>query len=162
MTRSEPATNAIDDPRNYVCQNYHDFLNRQPDPSGWDFWTNQITSCGTDAQCIEVRRINVSASFFLSIEFQQTGYLVERLYKIAYGDATGNSTFGGAHQLAVPVGALQRISGRHAKDRRRRDCPAAGLGTSPGEQQASFHPRVCAAFALYHGISDFADSGAVC
>ena len=100
---SEPATNAVDDPRTYVCQNYHDFLNRQPDPGGWDFWTNQITSCGSDAQCIEVRRINVSASFFLSIEFQQTGYLIERLYKTAYGDATGNSTFGGTHQLAVPT-----------------------------------------------------------
>jgi hypothetical protein len=100
---SEPATNAVDDPRTYVCQNYHDFLNRQPDPGGWDFWTNQITSCGTDAQCIEVRRINVSASFFLSIEFQQTGYLIERLYKTAYGDATGNSTFGGTHQMAVPT-----------------------------------------------------------
>ncbi|HWP53721.1 MAG TPA: Calx-beta domain-containing protein, partial [Pyrinomonadaceae bacterium] len=100
---SEPATNAVDDPRTYVCQNYHDFLNRQPDPAGWDFWTNQITSCGSDAQCIEVRRINVSASFFLSIEFQQTGYLIERLYKTAYGDATGSSTFGGTHQLAVPT-----------------------------------------------------------
>ena len=99
---TEPATNAVDDPRTYVCQNYHDFLNRQPDPAGWDFWTNQITSCGTDAQCIEVRRINVSASFFLSIEFQQTGYLIERLYKTAYGDASGNSTFGVTHQLAVP------------------------------------------------------------
>jgi hypothetical protein len=37
------------------------------------FWTNQITSCGSDAQCIEVKRINVSAAFFLSNEFQDTG-----------------------------------------------------------------------------------------
>ena len=50
-----------------------------------------------------MQRINVSASFFLSIEFQQTGYLVERFYKVAFGDAPGNSTFGGAHQLAVPI-----------------------------------------------------------
>jgi len=98
---TEPGTNAIDDPRNFVCQNYHDFLNRQPDMAGWDFWTNQITSCGSPDPL--VCRINVSASFFLSIEFQNTGYLVERSYKSAYGDATGNSTFGGAHQLAVPV-----------------------------------------------------------
>ena len=71
----------IDDARNFVRQHYHDFLNREPDHSGWDFWTNQITSCGSDVQCNEVRRIDVSASFFLSIEFQQTGYLVERFYK---------------------------------------------------------------------------------
>jgi outer membrane protein assembly factor BamB len=93
----------IDTPDFFVKQHYLDFLSRQPDQSGWDFWTNQITSCGSNAQCIEVRRVDVSASFFLSIEFQQTGYLVERFYKVAYGNATGSSTFGGAHQLPVPV-----------------------------------------------------------
>jgi Calx-beta domain len=96
----EPATNPIDDPRNFVCQNYHDFLNRQPDSGGWDFWTNQTTSCGSPDPL--VCRINVSASFFLSIEFQQTGYLVERSYKTAYGDRNGSSTFGGPHLLPVP------------------------------------------------------------
>jgi hypothetical protein len=95
--------NIIDDVSNFVRQHYHDFLNREPDQSGWDFWTNQITSCGNNAQCNEVRRIDVSVSFFLSIEFQQTGYLVERFYKVGYGDATGASTFGGSHQLAVPI-----------------------------------------------------------
>jgi hypothetical protein len=100
---ANPTSNVIDDARNYVCQNYHDFLNRQPDSSGWDFWTNEITSCGTNQQCIELKRINVSAAFFISIEFQNTGYLVERFYKTAYGDATGTSTFPGTHQLPVPV-----------------------------------------------------------
>src|SRR4029079_18185522 len=57
---SEPPTNVIDDPRIYVCQQYHDFLNRQPDQDGWNFWTNEITSCGNDAACIELKRINVS------------------------------------------------------------------------------------------------------
>ena len=87
----------------YVSIHYLDFLNRQPDQSGLDFWTNQITSCGSDPQCIEVKRINVSAAFYLSIEFQQTGYLVERLYKAAYGDTDSTSTLGGAHQLKVPI-----------------------------------------------------------
>jgi DNA/RNA endonuclease G (NUC1) len=105
----ESATNVIDDPRNFVCQHYHDFLNRHPDQAGWDFWTNQITSCGTDAQCIEVKRTNVSAAFYLSIEFQETGYLVERIYKAAYGDAVGSSTFDGTHQLSVPVVRLNEF-----------------------------------------------------
>jgi hypothetical protein len=100
---SEPSTNAIDDASNFVRQNYHDFLNREPDADGLAFWTNQITSCGSDQACIELRRINVSAAFFLSIEFQGTGYLVERLYKTSYGDVNGASTFGGAHQLLVPI-----------------------------------------------------------
>jgi CSLREA domain-containing protein len=98
--------NPIDDAQNFVRQHYHDFLNREPDASGLAFWTNQITSCGADQACIEIRRINVSAAFFLSIEFQQTGYLVERLYKASYGDVTGTSTFGinpQPHQLPVPI-----------------------------------------------------------
>jgi uncharacterized repeat protein (TIGR01451 family) len=96
-------TNPVDQPWYFVTQHYYDFLSRQPDQSGLDFWTGQITSCGSDATCTQVKRINVSAAFFLSIEFQQTGYLAERIYKVAYGDAAGNSTLGGAHQLPVPV-----------------------------------------------------------
>ena len=34
---------------------------------------------------MEIKRINVSAAFFLSIESQQTGYYVHRLYKASYG-----------------------------------------------------------------------------
>ena len=68
----------------FVRQHYLDFLNREPDAPGLAFWTNQITSCGTDAQCVEIRRINVSAAFFLSIEFQETGYLVYRFYKVSH------------------------------------------------------------------------------
>src|SRR5207302_2175530 len=98
-----PSTNGIDYPASFVRQHYHDFLNRDADASSLAFWVNEITSYGTNQSCIQAKRINVSAAYFLSIEFQQTGYLVERLYKSAYGDATGASTFGGVHTLAVPI-----------------------------------------------------------
>ncbi|HVS82832.1 MAG TPA: hypothetical protein VHE60_13965 [Pyrinomonadaceae bacterium] len=62
------------------------FLNREPDTDGEAFWTSGILSCGGDPQCVEVARINDSAAFYLSIEFQQTGYLVYRTYKAAYGN----------------------------------------------------------------------------
>ena len=106
--RVRPGTNppqiiTIDDSDFYVQQQYVDFLNRMPDASGFTFWNNGITSCGANATCIELKRIDTSAAFFLSIEFQDTGYLVERLYKAAYGDASGTSTTGGSHQLAVPT-----------------------------------------------------------
>jgi hypothetical protein len=68
----------------FVKQHYVDFLNREADAAGLAFWTNQITSCGSDAQCVEIKRINVSAAFFLSIEFQETGYLVYRFYKASH------------------------------------------------------------------------------
>jgi hypothetical protein len=88
--------NPLDDPPFFVQQQYFDFLNREPDADGLGFWTNQITECQQPgATCnSEVRRINVSAAFFLSIEFQETGYLVYRIYKAAYGNLLG---------LAVPV-----------------------------------------------------------
>jgi hypothetical protein len=98
-----PGPNPVDDPRAFVQFNFYDFLARYPDTSGWDFWTNQITSCGSDKACIDNKRTNVSGAFFLSTEFQQSGYEVERIYKVSYGDATANSTLGGAHQLKVPV-----------------------------------------------------------
>ena len=69
----DSSANPIDDPANFVGEHYHDFLNRQADRDGQSFWTNNIDSCGTDQACIEARRVNVSAAFYLSIEFQQTG-----------------------------------------------------------------------------------------
>ena len=73
----------------FVNQHYVDFLNRLPDQPGLDFWTNQITSCGSDPACLDLKRINVSAAFFLSIEFQETGYFVYRTYKAAYDNLPG-------------------------------------------------------------------------
>lgn len=81
--------NPVDTARFFVNQHYADFLNRGPDQAGLDFWANQITSCGSNLSCLELRRINVSAAFFLSIEFQETGYLVYRTYKSAYRDLPG-------------------------------------------------------------------------
>lgn len=94
--------NQIDQAAYFVRLHYIDFLNREPDAAGLAYWTNEITQCGTEAQCIDIKRINVSAAFYLSIEFQETGYLVYRLYKAAKGDATGTSTVGGQHSLKVP------------------------------------------------------------
>jgi hypothetical protein len=59
------------------------------------FWVDNIDKCLdparrpaelTETQCIAVARINTSAAFFLSIEFQNTGFFVERVYKTSFGD----------------------------------------------------------------------------
>jgi uncharacterized repeat protein (TIGR01451 family) len=92
---TEPATNPIDDTDTFVRQQYRDFLNREPDASGLAFWKDNIDKCNDPArrppgltvpQCIELFRINTSAAFFLSIEFQDTGYFAERIYKSGFGD----------------------------------------------------------------------------
>ena len=83
----------IDDAQAFVYTHYHDFLNREPDAPGLAFWTNEITSCGNDQACIDVKRVNVSASFFLSIEFQKTGYLLYLLQKESFGSTPKYSGF---------------------------------------------------------------------
>ncbi len=86
---TNPIPNQIDDAQFFVRQHYRDFLNREPDADGLAFWINEIASCGGDGQCVDAKRINVSAAYFLSIEFQQTGYLVYRIYKASYGNLPG-------------------------------------------------------------------------
>lgn len=78
--------NPLDTTEYFVRQQYLDFLGREPDESGFNFWVNNIESCSNDVGCREVKRIDTSAAFFLSIEFQQTGYLVYRTYQAAYDD----------------------------------------------------------------------------
>ncbi|MGH9871609.1 MAG: DUF4214 domain-containing protein, partial [Pyrinomonadaceae bacterium] len=78
-------SNRIDRAEYFVRQHYLDFLGREPDESGFNFWSDQILSCGADAACAERRTINVSAAYFLSIEFQETGGLVDGLYRASYG-----------------------------------------------------------------------------
>ena len=84
-------TNPIDSTAFFVRQHYLDFLNREPDASGYAFWQNDINSCGSDAQCTEVHRINVSAAFFLSIEFQNSGVAAYLTHRAAFGaNASGS------------------------------------------------------------------------
>jgi hypothetical protein len=82
---TEASTNPIDDPRIFAGTHYHDFLGRQADQSGEDFWTNETASCGGNAGCLDSKRVHVSAAFFFSIEFQRTGYLIIKTHKAAFG-----------------------------------------------------------------------------
>ncbi|MBV9924548.1 MAG: DUF4214 domain-containing protein [Acidobacteria bacterium] len=93
---------AIDSSQFFVAQHYRDFLGREPDTSGLNFWTQGIDSCGADPACREVKRINTSAAFFLAIEFQETGYLVYRTYKASFSDIPGKP---------VPVNFQQLLAG---------------------------------------------------
>ena len=88
-----PTSNPIDNAEVFVRQHYIDFLNRQPDVNGLNFWVNEITSCGSNAQCVELKRINVSAAFFLAIEFQETGVLACLTNKAVFGDLPRNEQF---------------------------------------------------------------------
>jgi uncharacterized protein (TIGR03118 family) len=107
-----PTTNPIDDSTFFVRQHYLDFLNREPDAPGLAFWVNQIESCGADAACREIRRINVSAAFFLSIESQKTGVEAYMTHRAAFGNLPANLA------AAVPVfyGTFERDTQALGKD----------------------------------------------
>ena len=120
---------------------------------GLEFWVNNIAACGVDTSCREAKRIDTSAAYFLSIEFQETGYLAERLYKASYGDAAGTSTFGGTHQISVPMIRFNEFLPDTASDWSGRDSWKGRLGNGAGKQQASFHGAICGASALHRRLA---------
>src|SRR5207253_2124450 len=83
-----PSTNPLDnaDARFFVTQHYYDFLSRVPDQGGLDYWSGQITQCGSNQVCIRNKRVDVSNAFFYEQEYQQTASYVFRLYRAAYGN----------------------------------------------------------------------------
>src|SRR3989441_12329422 len=76
--------NPLDTPEYFVRQQYLDFLNREPDQSGFQYWSDQINQCNSDAACIRARRTGVSAAFFIEQEFQLSGSFVYRFYKVSF------------------------------------------------------------------------------
>jgi uncharacterized protein (TIGR03118 family) len=105
-----PTANPIDTASFFVRQHYLDFLNREPDLAGLNFWTNNITSCGGNAPCIEVARINTSGAFFLSTEFQRTGLLSYLTNRAAFGTSALGSP------AAVLYGQFEKETQQLQKD----------------------------------------------
>ncbi len=84
--RLRPGTNqriTIDDSDFFVQTHYVDFFSRFPDESGFAFWNNRITACNGNPACVDAERVNTSAAFFISTEFQNTGYFTYRFYRVA-------------------------------------------------------------------------------
>jgi hypothetical protein len=63
----------------FIRQNYIDFLGREPDPAGLAGWRNVLNNCGTTI-APPCDRIEVSAGFFRSEEFQSRGYFIYRFF----------------------------------------------------------------------------------
>ena len=64
-----PTANPIDGSRFYTSQLYLDFLSRNADQSGLNFWRSNITECAFDMNCIAGKRVDVARAFFYSGEF---------------------------------------------------------------------------------------------
>ena len=76
------APNPVYHPPFFVRMQYLDFLSREPEPGGFDAWVGVLNRCNNTPDC---DRIEVSASFFRSEEFQLKGYFVYRFYKVSFG-----------------------------------------------------------------------------
>jgi Domain of unknown function (DUF4214) len=68
----------------FVRQQYIDFLGREPDAAGLAGWLDVLNNCGTKYPT-PCDRIEVSAGFFRSPEFQSRGYFIFRFYPVALG-----------------------------------------------------------------------------
>jgi predicted outer membrane repeat protein len=77
--------NPIDDPSFFTSQQYCDFFQREADRDGHTFWSSQFNRCQLEVNCLLVEQVHVSDAFFRSIEFNDTGYFVYRLYQSSFG-----------------------------------------------------------------------------
>jgi hypothetical protein len=79
---SSSTVTPIDNPSFFVRQHYRDFLNREPEPAGLQGWLKVMSDCPSgDTRC---DRIEVSAGFYRSKEFQERGYFVYRIYAVGF------------------------------------------------------------------------------
>jgi parallel beta-helix repeat protein len=80
---SAQAANPVDSADFFVRQHYVDFLNREPEPAGYQGWLDVLKNCPQgDIKC---DRVEVSSAFFRSEEFNSRGYFVYRFYEAALG-----------------------------------------------------------------------------
>ena len=94
--RLRPGTNqriTIDDADFFVQQHYVDFLGRFPEAEGFKAWLGVLERCGGDQTCVSKQRVEVSAAFYRSEEFQLKGFFVYRFYAASLGRLPKYSEF---------------------------------------------------------------------
>lgn len=84
-------SNPIDCGGVFIRQQYLDFLNREPENDGLQFYMDILNGCGpSDTECVKYTRGALSANFFRSPEFQSKGGYVANLYNITLGQRAKN------------------------------------------------------------------------
>jgi glucose/arabinose dehydrogenase len=99
--------NPLDTPDYFVRQQYVDILGREPDEGGFTYWSNEISLCGADAACVNARRRDVAASFFVEQEFQQTGSFIYNLYAGGLGRQSRFGEYALDHKQVIGGGNLE-------------------------------------------------------
>ena len=84
-TSSGDLANPLETAEYFVRQQYVDILGREPDETGFNYWSNQILACGEDASCVRSQRVGVAAAFFIEQEFRQSGAFIYNVYETGLG-----------------------------------------------------------------------------
>jgi hypothetical protein len=92
--------NPIDGSTYFVQKLYADFLGRDPDQNGLNFWRYNITQCAFDMNCVGLKRVDVARAFFYSGDFIQT--------HPALGGQRGTHAYNEAFVYACYDGFLRR------------------------------------------------------
>lgn len=100
----------------FVRQQYLDFLGREPDQAGWLYWSDQIATCDMDQNCIRQKRMDVSAAFFMSEEFELSGNYIYRLYRAALGRQLSYSEFTDDHKKVIGGADLETLRTQFADE----------------------------------------------
>jgi hypothetical protein len=99
-----------------VRQQYLDFLEREPDQGGLDYWSGQLRACSNDLACMGSRRVGVSGAFFVEQEFQQAGSFVFRIYKASLGRQPTFTEFSADRPKLIGDATLEQMQQTFAED----------------------------------------------
>jgi hypothetical protein len=99
--------NPLDTAEYFVRQQYVDVLAREPDESGFNYWSDQINACGGDATCVNTRRRDIAAEFFITREFQQSGSYIYNTYAGALGRRPVFAEYSSDRQQVVGGASLE-------------------------------------------------------
>jgi YVTN family beta-propeller protein len=101
--------NPLDMPEYFVRQQYVDLLGREPEEDGFNYWSDRILECGGDGLCVNARRRDVAAAFFIEAEFQQTGSFIYGLYKASLGRTPAYAEFSSDRQHVIGGSSLETM-----------------------------------------------------
>jgi hypothetical protein len=115
-TSTGDSVNPLDTPEYFVRQQYVDLLGREPEEDGFNYWSDRILECGGDALCVNARRRDVAAAFFIEAEFQQTGSFIYGLYKGSLGRTPAYAEFASDRQHVIGGPNLETMKQAFAED----------------------------------------------
>lgn len=77
--------NPVDDSRFFITQQYTDLIGREPDQTTLEKLTAQLSGCGSRADCLRARRVEISTNLLLENELSGTGVFLYGLYSASLG-----------------------------------------------------------------------------